>query len=251
MPRVARKPSKTEIYHVMLRGNGQRQVFQDDEDNEHFLQMLGICKVISGFEVYAYCLMGNHVHLLMRTGEKGEPLEQIFRRFGAQYVYWYNRKYERIGHLFQDRFRSEPVEDDPYFLCVLRYIHQNPVKAGLVEGMADYPYSSYRDYLEPKVGQLTDAVFINGIMEREALIAFHEKTDDVKYMDVQPIRPKMSDIQVMKLIEKVAGCKTVEEFQNLNKTRRMDVLAELKEGNASYRQISRLTGESLGVIRRS
>ena len=84
MPRGARKESKTNIYHVMLRGNGQRQIFQDTQDNEHFLEILSACKSTSGFEVYAYCLMGNHVHLLMRTDEKGEPLSQIFRRVGAQ-----------------------------------------------------------------------------------------------------------------------------------------------------------------------
>ncbi len=93
--------------------------------------------------MYAYCLMGNHVHLLMRTDENDEPMGQIFRRICAQYVYWYNGKYERVGHLFQDRFRSEPIENDAYLLSVLRYIHQNPVKAGMVHDMADYPYSSY------------------------------------------------------------------------------------------------------------
>ena len=120
----------------MLRENEQRQVFKDAEDNERFLEMLSACKTASGFEVYAYCLMGNHLYLLIRTDESGDPLSRIFRRLGAQYVYWYNGKYERVGHLFQDRFRSEPVEDDAYLLSVLRYIHQNPVKAGIVQDTA-------------------------------------------------------------------------------------------------------------------
>ncbi len=250
MPRVARRQSKTNVYHVMLRGNGQRQVFQDAEDNERFLEILSVCKATSGFHVYAYCLMGNHVHLLMRTDEKGEPLSQIFRRLGAQYVYWYNGKYERVGHLFQDRYRSEPVEDDAYLLSVLRYIHQNPVKAGITHDVADYPYSSYREYLKPKAGQVTDVALIKGIMDLEAFIAFHEETDGSEYLDVRPIHPKMSDEQAKMLIAKAAGCKTVEEFQELDKTLRMKVLPMLKEGNASYRQISRLTGESIGIIRK-
>ena len=250
MPREAQKLSKTNVYHVMLRGNEQRKVFKDDEDNQHFLENLNACKSTSGFEVYAYCLMGNHVHLLIRTNENGDPLSRIFRRLGAQYVYWYNGKYERIGHLFQDRFRSEPIEDDAYLLSVLRYIHRNPVKAGMVQDMADYPYSSYQEYLKPKAGQLTDAAFIYGIMGRKAFAAFHKKADDLEYLDVQPVQPKMSDEQVKRLIMAAAGCDTAEAFQNLDKTRRMEVLAELKKRNASYRQISRLTGESIGIIRK-
>ena len=88
--------------------------------------------------------MGNHIHLLIKP-EK-EPLEQVFKRIGGRYVYWYNVKYQRVGHLFQDRFKSEPVEDDSYFLTVIRYIHQNPVKAGLCKNIKDYKYSSYAEY---------------------------------------------------------------------------------------------------------
>lgn len=203
MPWEARKQSETNVYHVMLRGNGQRQILLNAQDNEHFLEILSTCKATSSFEVYAYCLMGNHVHLLMRTNEKGEPLSHIFRRFGAQYVYWYYSKYERMGHLFQDRFLSEPVEDDKYLLSVVRYIHQNPMKAGMTHDMAEYPCSSYREYLEPKPEQVTDVAFIHGMMEREAFIAFHERTDDFQYLDVQPIHPKMSDEQVKRLVAKI------------------------------------------------
>ena len=124
MPRNARKQSKSGIFHVMLRGINRQVIFQDDEDCEKYLQCLVECQKLSGFQLYAYCLMGNHVHLLLE--EKKEPLSQIFKRLGVRYVYWYNWKYKRTGHLFQDRFKSEPVEDDSYFLAVLRYIFQNP-----------------------------------------------------------------------------------------------------------------------------
>jgi REP element-mobilizing transposase RayT len=73
--------------------------------------------------------MGTHVHLLIK--EETEALGKIMKRIGVRYVYWYNRKYERSGHLFQDRYKSEPVDDDGYFMTVLRYIHQNPRKSGL------------------------------------------------------------------------------------------------------------------------
>ena len=113
----------------MLRGINQQDIFEDEDDYLRFLAIIRECKDISKFELYAYCLMTNHVHLLLKTGE--EPLELIFKRIGSRYVYWYNLKYQRIGHLFQDRYKSEAVEDDAYFLTVLRYIMQNPMKAGM------------------------------------------------------------------------------------------------------------------------
>ena len=98
------------IYHVMLRGINRQDIFEDEEDFLRFLAVLKECKEISGYELYAYCLMANHIHLLIRTGK--EPLDLIFKRLGSRFVYWYNLKYRRTGHLFQDRYRSEPVEDD-------------------------------------------------------------------------------------------------------------------------------------------
>ena len=144
MPRQARKKSESGIYHVMLRGINQQQIFEEDEDYVKFLQIVEDYQAISKYKVYAYCLMSNHIHLLIR--EEEEPLEQIFKRIGSKYVYWYNVKYQRKGHLFQDRFKSETVDNETYFLTVIRYIHQNPVKAGICEKIDDYKYSSFQEY---------------------------------------------------------------------------------------------------------
>ena len=127
MPRQARKKSNSGIYHIILRGVNRQQIFEDNEDYYKFLQVVEESKAISGFELFAYCLMSNHIHLLLK--EIQEPIEQIMKRITTRFVYWYNIKYQRSGHLFQDRYKSEPVEDDAYFLTVIRYIHQNPVKA--------------------------------------------------------------------------------------------------------------------------
>jgi putative transposase len=121
MPRRARKLSLTGIYHVMLRGINQQKIMEDKEDKEKLLTILKECKLISGYKLYAYCLMGNHLHLIIKVEE--EPLDKIFKRICGRYVYWYNAKYRRVGHLFQDRFKSEPIEDERYLLSVLRYIH--------------------------------------------------------------------------------------------------------------------------------
>ena len=160
MPRAARKRSATDIYHVMLRGINRNAIFQDDEDHRRFLRTLSDCKQVSGFRLYAWCLMPNHIHLLVHVQK--EPLELIIKRIGSRFVWWYNMKYERVGHLFQDRYRSEPVEDDTYFLTVLRYIMQNPVKAGLADAPGGWPWSSYIHY---NGGEdfITDTAFADGL----------------------------------------------------------------------------------------
>ncbi|MBE6563266.1 MAG: hypothetical protein E7660_05975 [Ruminococcaceae bacterium] len=132
MPRQARIKSKSGIYHVMLRGINQQQIFEEPEDYYKFLEIVEEYKAVSEFELYAYCLMGNHIHLLIK--ENKEPIEQIFKRIGGKFVYWYNIKYQRVGHLFQDRFKSEPVETNDYLLTVIRYIHQNPLKESTGDG---------------------------------------------------------------------------------------------------------------------
>ena len=136
MARTARAVGDSGIYHVMLRGINRQRIFEDDEDREKFLEILKKSKEKDGFDLLAWCLMPNHVHLLIKENEV--KLGTIFRRIGASYVYWYNGKYERTGHLFQDRFKSEPVEDDAVSLTVIRYIHRDPVKAGLCERPEEY-----------------------------------------------------------------------------------------------------------------
>ena len=104
MPRQARIKSESGIYHIMLRGINGQQIFEDEEDNQKFIEVLKDFKAVSEYSVFAYCLMGNHAHLLMKVG--AEELEKVFKRIGGRYVYWYNNKYRRRGHLFQDRTKA-------------------------------------------------------------------------------------------------------------------------------------------------
>jgi len=146
MPRTKREKSSTGIYHIIFRGINRQRIFEDDQDYQRFLQILEDAKKKSEYEIYGFCLMSNHVHLLMKEGS--EDLGVSFKRIGACYVYYYNWKYQRRGHLFQDRYKSEVVEDTGYFLTVLRYIHQNPLKAKMVAKYEEYPWSSYMEYIK-------------------------------------------------------------------------------------------------------
>lgn len=244
MPRQSRKQSESGIYHIMLRGINQQQVFEDEEDNEKFIAVLKDCKLISEYKIFAYCLMGNHLHLLMKV--ENEKSDQIFKRIGARYVYWYNWKYQRKGHLFQDRFKSEPIDDDPYFLAVLRYIHLNPVKAGI--GELEYKYSSYNEYLNKKDGQLTDTDFVFEMISRDQFISFNNEANDDEFLDLEIDDFRLTDAQAREIIFRISKCKTVTEFQGLDVEHRNSYLKELKEDGISIRQLSRLTGVSKGIV---
>lgn len=132
----------------MLRGVNRQTIFEEEEDRIIFLEILKKYKNISKYQLYSYCLMDNHVHLLLKELE--EPLSVTIKRISSSYVYWYNHKYNRSGHLYQERYKSEPVENDAYFLTVLRYIHQNPLKAGLANSVWDSEWTSIQEYVRQK-----------------------------------------------------------------------------------------------------
>ena len=204
-------------------------------------------KALSCFQVYAYCIMGNHVHLLICEGN--ECLEQIIKRIGVRYVRWYNTKYRRVGHLFQDRFKSEPIDSKEYLLTVLRYIHQNPVKAKICNNAEEYLYSSYREYLRDS--WLIDKEYLFGLIGKEAFIAFHSEPSNDKCLDIEENnRIQYTDEQAKKIIEKVSKCSTVTEFQALDKEKRNRYLTILRKNGLSIRQISRLTGASFSIVKR-
>ena len=151
--------------------------------------------------------------------------------------------------MFQDRFKSEPIENDLYLLTVIRYIHQNPIKAGLCKNVSDYEFSSYREYF--KCSDLIDSDFVFEIIEKEAFITFNnEKAYDICLDVSDKTTVKVTDEQAKEIIEKVSKCKNVAEFQTLSTSNRDKYLKKLREKGLSIRQISRLTGVSFNIVRK-
>ncbi len=232
----------------MLRGINQQQIFEESEDYMKFLQILEEYQAICKYKLYAYCLMSNHIHLLIR--EETETIEQIFKRIGSKYVYWYNIKYGRKGHLFQDRFKSEPVEDDSYFLTVIRYIHQNPVKAGICKKINTYKYSSINEYLS--TANLVDTEYVYSILTKESFIEFNNQASTESCLDVEENKlQRVTDEQAKKIIQKYSKCSTVAEFQMLDTGLRDKYLRKFKEKGISIRQICRLTGFGYYIVQKA
>lgn len=145
---MARKPRleiEGGLYHVITRGNDRRDIFHSDEDFARFVSLLGGLKKKLPFYLYAYCLMTNHVHLLIER--RTDSLGRIMQRLLTGYTNYYNRRYRRVGHLLQGRYKSILCESDVYLAQLVRYIHLNPVRANMVAVPEEYPHSSHCRYL--------------------------------------------------------------------------------------------------------
>lgn len=252
MPRVERKKSSTGIYHVMFRGINKQRIFEDEEDYRKLLETLKKYGNVSEYTIYGYCLMSNHVHLLIKEG--CEDLGNTFRRIGSTYVRWYNLKYGRTGHLFQDRYKSEVVEDDRYFLTVLRYIHQNPLKAGMVTRLESYQWSSYHEYITSE-RKLCDTIYSLSLYSRnianaiESFKRFNQQENDDRCLDYEGIL-KISDAEAVEAIKTIGKLTSPQQLQFLELSKRNQVIKKLRLSGLSIRQIQRLTGISFGVIRK-
>jgi putative transposase len=145
MARLPRQAIVAYPYHLIQRGHNRQPVFADDVDRRQYLAWLHEASVEHGLAVHAYVLMGNHVHLLA-TPERDGALSTAMQALGRRYVRWFNRRHGRSGTLWEGRFRSSLVEADRYLLACQRYVESNPVRAGLVATVADWPWSSHRHH---------------------------------------------------------------------------------------------------------
>jgi len=145
MARKTRAEIEGGLYHVITRGNNRQQIFNAPADYEKFLSLLGAQKRKLPFFLYAYCLMTNHVHLLIER--QADTIGRIMRRILTGYSQYYNRRYRRVGHLLQGRHKSILCQSEQYLVELVRYIHLNPVRAKMVERPEEYKYSGHRAYL--------------------------------------------------------------------------------------------------------
>ncbi|MCI9178241.1 MAG: hypothetical protein HFJ28_06850 [Clostridia bacterium] len=147
MPRIARNDLNTSFFHVIIQGVNKECIFKQNIYKEKYLQFLKEANLKFNIKIIAYCVMDNHVHLLIYTFNI-KQLSSFMKQVNENFARYYNYKRERIGHVFRDRFLSEAIYNENYLKNCLVYIHNNPVKAKIVKNCIDYPYSSYQDYLK-------------------------------------------------------------------------------------------------------
>jgi len=150
------------LYHVIVRGNQRRKTFRRDEDYQGYLDRLEKYRARFRVRIYAYCLMPNHVHLLLETGTT--PLAKFMQGVQQSYTQYFNRSYRKIGHLFQGRYKAIICDRDKYLLSLVRYIHLNPVRAGLSKRPEGYCYSGHKGYLMNGTAKIIEAGPILGLL---------------------------------------------------------------------------------------
>ncbi len=156
----------------------------------------------------------------------------------------------QTGAFISRQIQKRAIEDDKYFLTVLRYIHQNPIKAKLCKRIDDYKLSSYNDYINPKEGQVTDIDFALGMLSKDEFIRFHSEKNYDECLEIEENDFRLNDEEAKVIIFKVSKCKSVADFQALEIKKRDKYIKKLKEKDLSIRQISRLTGISFGIVRK-
>ena len=165
MPRAPRIDIPGLVYHLTARGVKRLPIFGDDQDRQEFLRLLRWTRDQFPFTLHAYCLMTNHYHLLLQTGNVA--LADLMQSFKTAYAKHFNRRHHHVGHVFQGRYHSIPVQEDAYFTTVARYIHLNPVKAGIVTAPQDFPWSDYPRLIKGEGDPLVESQFLLGYFGRD------------------------------------------------------------------------------------
>ncbi|MEW5952044.1 MAG: transposase [Elusimicrobia bacterium] len=224
-------------YHIINRGNNGENIFLDDSDRIKFFQILIKYRNKFNLVIYSYALMGNHIHLFIKTEEAN--ISSAMKMINWSYAVYFNKKYGRKGHLFQSRFTSKTVGDSRYFMSLIRYIHNNPLKAGFCEKISDYRWSAHKDYLS------NNKIIINGMDEIMNLFSnnidsyvdfMSSAVDEREYKILNRIRNE--DLSLM--ISKVKGEKIKIDIRlRINNLVKLDSISEkmmsdiMEESNVS------------------
>lgn len=253
MPRKAREKSETKVYHVILRGNAKQDIFFDKQDYSKFIKEISNTKEKYQYDLYAYCLMTNHIHLVIY--DKNDELSKILQSLTVSYSAYFNKKYERIGHLFQNRFLSKNVEASEYLKNLCRYIHQNPSKSGIAK-TEEYLWSSYQEYIgDSKIVEKKQLLRLFNINKKEAIkefIKFHSqdtRKNDLNDFSEYEIGEKLTDEKAMQYLKEFLEIKDIQELANYSMLKRNEYLKKMKNiKGVSNLQIARITGFSRRII---
>jgi putative transposase len=220
MPRQSRIDAPGALHHVMIRGIDRTTIFRDDEDRESFLDRLGGVLLQSCTPCYAWSLLGNHAHFLLRTGRI--PIARVMRKVLTGYAVTFNLRHRRHGHLFQNRYKSILCEEDVYLRELVRYIHLNPLRAGLVESLRElgsYRYSGHSVLMGKKKREWQDRDYVLryfGEREKEA------KREYASYVSEGIKEGRRPELVGGGLLRSVGGWKGLKELRHLGERVRAD-----------------------------
>ena len=219
MPRLARKYIQSNFVHIVTEGIKKEFIFyQDKYKNEYILLLKKYINEMSNSKLISYCVMSNHAHILIYT-ENIEEVSILMRKINTAYAIYYNKNEDRVGYVFANRYYSQPIINEPHLFTCIQYIHQNPVKAGLVNSSNKYKFSSYKEFMENKLDKKIAKLIFgteNYLMEFNNL----KIDNDVEIMDVAEEINSHSKLKVENLINDFC-----EEFKvNLSQVKKSNYL---------------------------
>ena len=254
MPRKSRMFGPKKTNHIVMRGINKQDIFLDKQDKEKFIKEIENTKKKYDYELYAYVIMPNHVHL--QIYDKNGNISNIMNSLQTRYVSYFNKKYERVGHLFQDIYFNKIIENDEYFSNTIRYIHKNPEKA-FMSSKERYEWSSYNKYVSNDSSLVDINRFLNLFDNNrsEALKKFkkyHEDNKENKFTDYieYELQNKLTDEQLIEALEDKLKIENIQIIQQYNSKVIKNLLKDIV--NISYisiNQLSRVTGINRKLLR--
>ena len=247
--RALRRYSNTGVYHIILRGIDKQDIFYDDQDRNVFKKIIKITSDIYKYKVYCYCLMNNHIHLVIRI--KDNFLSKGIQSIEIRYLRYFNKKYERTGGLFEDRFKSKTVENKEYFLNLCRYVHRNPEKA-LIEKVENYKWSSYIEYIgtEELIDKSVLLYYFENNIEEFKKFTHSNLYDNIHYVEFE-IMKAISDEELINLILQELKIKDLNELIIFDKKQKEEKLKIIKKlGIKNVAQVSRVTKINKRIVKR-
>lgn len=251
VPRYARKKSLTNVYHIILRGINQQDIFLESQDYNKFLKDLKETKEKYGYQIYAYVLMTNHIHLIIY--DKNDIFSKAIQSLAIRYSYYFNKKYLRNGHLFQNRFLSKEIDTESYLLNLQRYIHQNPFKEGLSK-IEDYKWSSYQEYMQK--AQIVDTELILSLFSNDRNRAielfsnfnhFMMESNSLEY----ELKNFYTDEEAIKIIKQILREENLMMIQKYNRKIQKEKIEKILEVNGiTATQIARILGLNKRTVQR-
>jgi len=243
MPRRKRNLVNSGIYHIMVRGVNKEIIFKDDKDRELFIRLLYYYKNKLNCRIHAYCLMNNHVHILFE--DKEFLISDFMRNITSVYAGEFNKKYQRVGHLFQDRFKSIYVYNDDYMLRLIRYIHRNPEKAEICK-TEDYKWSSYKEYIyKAKIIEREKVLLKFDSNNKIAIKKFKEFVADENQEELDRIyaADKLKDEDAKILISDITKIKDITLIKKYSSEIRKEIINRILEIDVlSKNQVARVLG---------
>lgn len=253
MPRNIRKFGIKRVNHIVIRGVNKQDIFIDKQDKSKFINEILNTKEKYHYELYAFVIMPNHVHVVIRDKEFNLP--SIMNSLQTRYVSYFNKKYERVGHLFQDRYFNKIIEDENYFKSTIRYIHKNPEKAHIAK-RENYEWSSYNEYINNDNSIVDIDTFFKILDENQEIAlkkfkGYHKQNKENKLSDEieYELQTRLTDEQLIEALKEKLKTDNIQNIQQYNNKKIIELLKEIVNiPYISINQLSRVTGINRKVL---